>query len=41
MQEKLAELAAEEAQLHHYVTGQSFTDGYGLVHPPREPLQWD
>jgi len=39
LMEKLNKLAADEARLAHMVLGTSYTDEYGLVHPPRAPLR--
>jgi hypothetical protein len=36
--ERLNQLMAEEAELNHFVTGQSFTNSLGIVVPARPPI---
>lgn len=36
--ERLNDLVAVEAEMRHAATGDSYTNSYGLVVPPRTPL---
>jgi hypothetical protein len=38
LMEKLNELAAEEMRLAHFVTGQGYTNEFGIVVPARPPI---